>query len=86
MFDHGLSLRFVEDTRIHLHRTDKVGIDVGSGSPILDITLSVCVSGRSWDTEGGGSISDTEREFANIRGFMVTSHSLLVVVTVETNM
>ena len=82
MLDHWFSLRFVEDAGVNLHCGNEVWVDVGGRSSVLNVALSVCVSSGSWDTEGGSSVSDSEGEFANVRRFVVTGHSLLVIVTV----
>ena len=66
-----------------MHGGNEVWVDVGGRSSVFDVALSVGVGGAGWDSEGGGSISNTEGEFSDVRRFVVSGHSLLVVVTVE---
>ena len=83
MFDHGFGLGGGEDTSVDLHGADNVWVDVGGGSSVLDVALSVGVGGAGWDAEGGSSVSDSEGEFSDVGSFMLTGHSLLVIITVE---
>ena len=68
-----------------MHGADNVWVDVGGRSSVLDVSLAVGVGSASWDSEGGASVSNTEGEFSDVRSFMLTGHSLLIVVTVDGN-
>ena len=85
MLDHIRGLAFLENTGVDLHGTNNVRIDVGGRSSVLNISLSVVVSSVGGNAERSSSVSDAEREFTNVRGLVNAGHSLLVVVTVQSN-
>ena len=62
---------------------DNVGVNVRGRSSVLNVSLSVGVGGAGWDAEGGSSVSDSEGEFSDVRSFMLTGHSLLVIITIK---
>jgi len=62
MLDQGVGQRLVKDGGIGDDGSDKISIDVGGRSSVLDIALSVVMSHLGWDTEGGGTVANTIRE------------------------
>jgi len=62
---------------------DNIGVDVGGRSSVLDVALSIIGSDLGRDSEGGSSVSDSEREGLDRGSFVVTSQSFLVVITIE---
>ena len=45
VLDHWFGLGFVKDASVDLHGADKVRVDVGGRSSVLDVALTVGVSG-----------------------------------------
>ena len=78
-----ISERFLEDACVDKHGTYKVGVNVASRSPVLNISLAVCMCRGGWDAEGSSSVAHTEGELIHGRGLVVARESLLVVITVK---
>ena len=62
---------------------DNIGVDVGGRSSVLNVALSIIGSDLGRDSEGGSSVTDSEREGLNRGSLVMTSESLLVVVSVK---
>ena len=63
---------------------DKVRVDVGSWSSVLEVTVALGLD-RSWDSDGGTSVGNTGGEGLHGGGFVSTGQSLSVVLTVQLN-
>lgn len=56
--------------------------DVGSRSAILEVTVALG-SNMTRDTDGGSTVGNTRAELADVAGFVATSETHVVVVTVD---
>jgi hypothetical protein len=64
--------------------SDLVGISVGSGATILEVTLAV-LSALAGDTNGATTVGNTVRELVDVTGLVATGETLLVALTVDGN-
>lgn len=69
---------FDEDT------SDSVRVNVGSGTSVLEVTVTLFTD-MSGDSDGCSSVGDTGRELGDGSGLVLSSQSLLVVFTVDSN-
>ena len=83
VLDHGSSLSLFKNGGVCDDGANEVWVDVGSGSSVLDVTLSVIVSGLSGDRERCSSVSSSVAEFAEAGGLVNTSESVLVANSVH---
>jgi hypothetical protein len=83
VLEHGLSLGLSEQWSVCNKRTNNIGVDVRSGSSILDVSSAYVFPCLSWDSERGSAVSNTVGESGTGRGLVVTSESLLIVFTVD---
>ena len=61
---------------------DKVRVDVGGWSSVLEVTVALNLNG-SWDSDGGASISNAGGEGLHGGSLVSTGQSLFVVLTVQ---
>lgn len=65
---------------------DHVGVDVGGRASVLDVALTVGLRSRGGNAEGGSAIGDTVGELLAAGRLVDAGQTLLVVVTVDSDM
>jgi len=74
-----------QETGVSNECANNVGVDIARWSSILDVAFAIVVLDACRDAEGGCPIGHTVGEFLATRRLMNTSESLLIVVTVDTD-
>ena len=76
----------LKDTCVDNHSSDKIGVNITSRSPVLNIALTISMCSRSWDSKRSCSVSNSIWKIINRWCLVDTCQSLLVIITVECNM
>ena len=80
-----LGKRLRENASVDEHSTNKIWINIAGWAPILYISFAFVGGCGRGDAERRSSITNAVGELVDRRGFMVTSQSLLVVITIHFN-
>lgn len=83
MLDHWVSKSGVKASGIDNDGGNKVWVDVGSWSSILNISFTIIVTSLGWNTERGSSVTGSIGEFLKARGLVNTSKSLLIILSIK---
>src|SRR5271169_4121649 len=73
------------DLKSMSNRREGVNTDIGSRSPILEISVTI-LGALPWNSNGCSTVCDTRRERVDMTGLMTTRETFLVIRTINKDM